>query len=65
MGGGGQGDEITIDTSGWRNKTHVRGVLTVLTQIEACLNSHPLAPHPCEGDTIEQLTPGQFLVEGH
>ena len=35
---------------------------TVLTQIEACLNSRPLAPLPCDGDTIEPLTPGHFLI---
>ena len=26
---------------------------TVLAQVEACLNSRPLTPLPCEGDTIE------------
>ena len=57
-----QGDEITTETSDWRNKAHFRGVSTVLTQIEACLNSRPLAPLPCEGDAIEPLTPGHFLV---
>ena len=32
---------------------------TVFTQVEACLNSRPL---PCEGDTVEPLTPGHFLI---
>ena len=35
---------------------------TVLTEVEACLNSRPLAPLPCEGDTVEPLTPGHFLI---
>ena len=35
---------------------------TILTQVEACLNSRPLAPLPCSGDTIEPLTPGHFLI---
>ena len=35
---------------------------TVLAQIEACLNSRPLAPLPCDGDTVEPLTPGHFLI---
>ncbi|KAJ0169355.1 hypothetical protein K1T71_015239 [Dendrolimus kikuchii] len=35
---------------------------TVLTQIEACLNSRPLARLDTESDAIEALTPGHFLV---
>ena len=35
---------------------------TVLTQVEACLNSRPIAPLPCDGDTLEPLTPGHFLI---
>ena len=31
---------------------------TVLCQIEACLNSRPLAPMPCDDDGLEALTPG-------
>ena len=35
---------------------------TVLTQIEACLNSRPLVPLICDEDGFEALTPGQFLI---
>jgi len=37
---------------------------TVLTQIEACPNSRPLAPMPFDDDGVEALTPGYFLI-GH
>ena len=54
-------------------KTHLRRILgdvkltyeelsTLLTQIEACLNSRPLIPLPNDDDGIEALTPGHFLV---
>lgn len=54
-------------------KTHLRRVLgeaklsfeefaTVLTQVEACLNSRPLVPLPSEDDSVEALTPGHFLI---
>ena len=36
---------------------------TVLTQIEACLNSRPLTSLPCDDDGVLQaLTPGHFLL---
>ena len=35
---------------------------TVLTQIESCLNSRPLAPLPHVEDGSEALTPGHFLI---
>ncbi|CAK1591379.1 unnamed protein product [Parnassius mnemosyne] len=39
--------------------------MTVLTQIEACLNSRPLTPISTDVDTIEDiqvLTPGHFII---
>ena len=57
-------------------KTHLAGVIgnskldfeemtTVLTQVEACLNSHPLGtlPHN-DDDGIQVLMPGHLLI-GH
>ena len=35
---------------------------TVLTQIEACLNSRLLTPLPNSEDCLEALTPGHFLI---
>ena len=35
---------------------------TVLTQIEACMNSRPLVALPCDGEGIDVLTPGHFLI---
>ena len=54
-------------------KTHLKKVIgetllnfeeltTILTQVEACLNSQPLTPIPSEEDGIEVLTPGHFLI---
>ena len=37
-------------------------LMTVLTQVEACLNSRPLVPLPSDDDGIEALTPGHFLI---
>ena len=35
---------------------------TVLTQVEACLNSRPLVALPCNDDGFDTLTPGHFLI---
>ncbi len=35
---------------------------TVLTQVEACLNSRPLCPLPDSDDGFAALTPGHFLI---
>jgi len=54
-------------------KVHLRRILgkveltyeelsTLLAQIEACLNSRPLAPFANDDDGIEALTPGHFLI---
>ncbi len=40
-------------------KLTYKEMTTVLNQIEACLNSRPLAPNT---DGIEILTPGHFLI---
>ena len=36
--------------------------LTVLTQVEACLNSRPQVALSCDDDGLEALTPGHFLI---
>ena len=55
-------------------KTHLKRIIanikltyeefsTVLTQIEACLNSRPLVPlNAADDDGIQALTPGHFLI---
>lgn len=35
---------------------------TVIAQVEACLNSRPLVALPCDGEGIDMLTPGHFLI---
>ena len=43
-------------------KLNFEELTTVLTQVEACLNSRPLTPLPDSDDGIEALTPGHFLI---
>ena len=45
------------------SKLDFKDMSTVLTQIEACLYSHPLGiiPHN-DDDGIEMLSPGRFLI---
>ena len=35
---------------------------TVLAQVEVCLNSQLLVALPCDGEGIDMLTPGHFLI---
>ena len=35
---------------------------TVLAQVEACMKSRPLVALPCDGEGIDVLTPGHFLI---
>ena len=46
------------------NKLTFEEYITVLSQIEACLNSRPLVPLPHEDDGVEAITPGHFLTNG-
>ena len=44
-------------------KLDYKELVTVLTQIEACHNSRPLAPMTTtDGEGVEALTPGHFLI---
>ena len=43
-------------------KLNFEELTTVLTQIEASLNSQPLATLPDPSDDMEVLTPGHFLI---
>ena len=35
---------------------------TILSQVEACLNSRPPTPSSCDSDSVKALTPGYFLI---
>lgn len=40
----------------------IEEMTTLLTQVEACLNSRPLAPLSDDADDLTSLTPGHFLI---
>ena len=43
-------------------KLTFKELTTVLTQIEACVNSQPPVSLPIADDGIEALTPGHFII---
>ena len=44
-------------------KLNFEELTTILTQVEACLNSRPLVPMTSiDGEGVESLTPGHFLI---
>ena len=43
-------------------KLNYEKMSTVLTQIESCLNSHPLTAVIQEDDGVKALTPGHFII---
>lgn len=44
------------------HKLSYEEISTIVTQVEACLNSRPLAPIPDPNKGIEVLTPGHFII---
>ena len=53
----------TLKSHCWNCHANIEELTTVLTQIEACLNSRPLTSLPCnDGGVIQTLTPGHFLI---
>ena len=55
---GGHGCEDASETSYRQDDTNLRRICDGTH----CLNSRPPASLPCDGDTIEHLTPGHFLI---
>ena len=54
--------EATVKSFNVNVKLTFEELTTVLSQIEACLNSRPLVTLPLADDGVEALTPGHFLV---
>ncbi|XP_055543767.1 uncharacterized protein LOC129729280 [Wyeomyia smithii] len=54
-------DELPETRTEGRNVPY-EDLLTLLAQVEMCLNSRPLTPIPSESTDLEALTPGHFLV---
>ena len=46
----------------WLVKLNFEELSTVLSQVEACMNSRQLAALPHDDDGVEALTPGHFLI---
>ena len=46
----------------WPVKLNFEELSTVLSQVEACMNSRPLVALPPDDDGVEALTPGHFLI---
>ena len=63
MGSGSEELQETSKGSIGETKLTLEELTTVLTQIEACLNSRPSTPLPEGSDGMDVLTPGHFLIE--
>ena len=46
----------------WPVKLNFEELSTILSQVEACMNSRPLVALPPDDDGVEALTPGHFLI---
>ena len=46
----------------WPVKLNFEELFTVLSQVEACMNSRPLVALPLDDNGVEAITPGHFLI---